>query len=723
MSCLPIFTVALALLFGVAQGFAQPRAYVPLSYRDTTTLEGKQFTWTKTAQSAHFFLIWGDTVGTNPTAFANPDLRFDPQSVLDTLEFIHARCDEIGMIDHAPTSLAQRYKYVVIMYGTFGAAGPQGWANGWAVDDSIGAFWVHPNATRDGGVMAHEFTHSLQAMYHLDGRNTWRGGNAIYTNDGLFYETHANYVRNVIYPRFVTADIDAHHNLMLEPDWKFNYEGYAFLLHIHHTLGGAMVSRLWTEWRPLEFPLQTLRRLSGMTQSAFNSYMFDYACRNVTWDYPLNDWGTVLRASRRERRSASWGRQFAQRTYDVLRAIDTAARRYYSPAYMAPQDYGYNVIPLYPDDRTQPITVAFRGHPEVNDHAGWRYGFVTELADGTVGRKVGKDSVERATLSITLRDDEARVYLVVMGAPVDSMHADPDVHNTWHGNPKRFRYPYEITVRNARPEGFQSPELVQTVLRTAPGHRHANGGGWVDDAASVASEVYVGPRALVLGTSAITGRARIDGCAIVENAVIGDRAVVTDNAVVRGGKMSDSAIVADRCFADNNVLSGAARLGGSAMVSNYHLGGVVEIDGDLVVYNDTGRCNTGYYAVLTQYYRNDPLPCGERDRDHPENQDVNRPMIFDTVTSVLDDVITSTGVASACIRVGTSVQVNAHTEGGKVVSVVIMSMLGEEMQRESYIANDVGVVTLPTRSLPIGWYGVSVRSSEGSFAYVLVIAE
>ena len=148
---LSVMGLIACLLCSVNHSAAQKRAYVPAYIRDTTTTEGRQFTWSKTAQSANFFMIWGDSVGTDPSVFPGQDLRFDPKQVLDTMEYVYARCNEMGMINQSPDSKANLYKYVIVMYNTYGSNGPQGWANGWAVDDSIGAFWVHPSATRDGG--------------------------------------------------------------------------------------------------------------------------------------------------------------------------------------------------------------------------------------------------------------------------------------------------------------------------------------------------------------------------------------------------------------------------------------------------------------------------------------------------------------------------------------------------------------------------------------------
>ncbi len=710
-----LLLLAASIIAGTTLSAQQKRAYIPAYIRDTTTVEGRQFTWSKTAQSKNFLMIWGDTVGTDPSKFPNPDLRFDPKQVLDTMEYVYDRCMEMGMINTSPASKANLYKYVIVMYNTYGKGGPEGWANGWAVDDSIGAFWVHPGATRDGGVIAHEFTHSLQAMFHIDNQNPQRGNKAIYDNDGLFYETHANFVRNAIYPQAVSSDIDAHHYLMLEPDWKFNYEGYHFLFHIHSTKGLDMVSRLWTEWKPLEYPLQTLRRLTKMTQSEFNDYMFDYARNAVTWNYPMKSWGSYLRNSRRDRLNADWGRIFAQRTYDVLRAIDTNQRRYYSDPYNAPQDYGYNVVPLYVDDRAKPVVVQFIGHTEVNDHAGWRYGFVTERADGTENRRGTLHADPRKTIDITMTQDDAKLYLVVLGAPTDSMHANPAVNNTWNGNPKRYHYPYEVRLTNAVPEGYQDPELVRPQLRKAPGKRHSNGGGWIDDRSKVDASVYVGPRAIVAGASTITGNARIDGHAYVQDATISGNARVTDNAFVLGGTLTDSAVIKDQCFAQNNRIGGKALLGGCSQVFNYKLGGTVRIFGDLVVYNETGECNTGEYHVLTQYYRNELLPCDNRDSTHPENVSVNRPLVFETV-SVNEQDLPHTGnitVAPQPAVDGTvTVQLGAELTDVKYISLV--DVQGSTVLLVPVQTSSAAQFTIDVSGLARGRYAVLATTSNGT---------
>ena len=66
--------------------------------------------------------------------------------------------------------------------------------------------------------------------------------------------------------------------------------------------------------------------------------------------------------------------------------------------------------------------------------------------------------------------------------------------------------------------------------RSAKGHRHTNGGGFVSDSANVAETAYVGPDAMVLDGATVKDNACIKEFAVV----IGPKAVVSDNAKISG---------------------------------------------------------------------------------------------------------------------------------------------------------------------------------------------
>lgn len=62
-------TTFLLLIATVLNVSAQKRAYVPAYIRDTTTIEGRQFTWSKTAQSKNFLMIWATLLVRIPRSF------------------------------------------------------------------------------------------------------------------------------------------------------------------------------------------------------------------------------------------------------------------------------------------------------------------------------------------------------------------------------------------------------------------------------------------------------------------------------------------------------------------------------------------------------------------------------------------------------------------------------------------------------------------------------
>ena len=89
-------------------------------------------------------------------------------------------------------------------------------------------------------------------------------------------------------------------------------------------------------------------------------------------------------------------------------------------------------------------------------------------------------------------------------------------------------------------------------------HRHPNGGGWVQDTASVDETAYVGPDAEVYGNAQVCGNARVFG-----NARVSGTAQVSETAQVSGtARVSETARVSGAAE-----VSGNARVFGAAWVS------------------------------------------------------------------------------------------------------------------------------------------------------------
>jgi hypothetical protein len=312
--------------------------------------------------------------------------------------------------------------------------------------------------------------------------------------------------------------------------------------------------------------------------------------------------------------------------HTVLNQISATTGRYVVPDAFAPQDYGYNIIPLYTTCSTRNVTVKFKGHTEVNSTAGWRYGFVAENADGTISRYGALSSANESQISFQMNTNETKLYLVVMGAP--TTHTSYVWEPGW---PKIKRYPYELRIANAVPEGYQSTFRSQYKTN---GHAHSNGGGWVANTATVASTAYVGPSATVLGTSNISGTARIEGTAWVENATVGNTVVIKGNANVWNGTYSGSAQVLDNAVLSNCTVSGSAIIKGNAMEWGVTFGNSVVVGGDAEI----GSCSTNGTYLQIPHPNNGRAECDGKGATDASNVDVNA-----TYTQFTDTQMAFTG--------------------------------------------------------------------------------
>ena len=100
---------------------------------------------------------------------------------------------------------------------------------------------------------------------------------------------------------------------------------------------------------------------------------------------------------------------------------------------------------------------------------------------------------------------------------------------------------------------------------TAVGRPHGNGGGFVEDGATVDSTAYIGPWAVVCGSAKVKGNAKVFGNAqITGSAEVSGNALIYDSAKISGSaKVKGNAKVYD-----NAKVEGSAKVFGSARVFN-----------------------------------------------------------------------------------------------------------------------------------------------------------
>lgn len=621
--------IAVFLLF-YSTLFAQKTVFTPTEWSNANHEYYNRMSPDRMYQSANFVLYWGDLVGTNPQNASDANLRFNPQAVADTFEFIFNRfINDLHFINNDPTTNFGKYKTPVVILGTFSGGDDRttGFAHASSYSNTIGSMFVHPTAVKDGGAISHEYAHALQMMMHIQ-ENTGNGtAFAGYDWAGPLYEGHANFMRAQAYPKWANTDgtltrwIQTRHFM-----WSSNrhhYTNYNLLFYVQETDGFEMTRRLWAESKNQEHPLETLKRLKGFTQEQLNDYLYNYAAKDVTFDYPIqwndqvntnNNFGKTMRSTYQSIKNNL--PRYTSRQYTLLNKVDGSSDRFYVNEDWAPQDYGMNIIPLYPtcSATDKPVSVKFKGHTEVNtDAAGWRYGFVTTKADGTVSRysPMFSQADGEATFNMNTAT-ETNIYFVVFSAPKTHYNYNMDV-----GFPKQRRYPYELKIANAVPEGFQAASEFRKWRKTN-GSIHSNGGGWVANGSNVSSTVYVGPYAMVLGGN-VSGNARIEGFATVQGGNISGNAVVKDNACVYNATISDNAVVSGNAWMEGGSVKNTAQVKGNAMLFAGDFGSSVIVGGDA----EMGSCSTPGVYLQFPYWRNGRDNCDGKGANDASNIDIN----------------------------------------------------------------------------------------------------
>jgi hypothetical protein len=577
------------------------------------------FSWERTAQSENFIVYWGEKITGYPTDEVNGSLSFDPQYVLDVLEDLLIWFnDSIEFIGNPDSLNMGKYKHEIVMNETWNN-GYTGWAFGGSVDGKIGGMWIHPGAVRGPAVLAHEFTHMNQAMVFL--QYPGYGINMPYA--GFFWESHANFMMKNYTESYsgVSPERYIFTSMMHYSTTRRHYQNIYFLDYLNDKYGMELVNNIWRNADPTSsHPLTSLRdSVLRYTQDDLNDEFGYHAMKNVTWDYSSGD----------KIRSAiqSVNPVYLQRMYTILDSVADEPGRFVVPEYLAPGDYGYNIIPLYPDDGSTQITINFTGlENDPAQGAGWRYGFVGVDNMGTPRYSTLHSSAD-GTATFSLLPSDSAVYFVVTGAP--QMH-----HNyPWEpGYTKVFRYPYTLTCEGAVPAGHK-PGYNRSENDIA-GSSHANGGGWVASTATVDASAYVGPNAQVLGYASVLNDARIEDFAIVtDQAVIRNAATVRDQAIVGGSStvshnaiveksarvylqssISDMAVATGSALLYNATLRGNAVAKDLARISNTTYSGTAIIGGDA---ENISTCTAGTYLQISRGSNPDGRIT------HPMNTEVN----------------------------------------------------------------------------------------------------
>lgn len=328
-----------------------------------------------------------------------------------------------------PGSKADRYKMMVMLDYSL-----EGTAYGGDYDGQIGALWIAPNRVQDSNLncIAHELGHSFQLQITCDGEGEAWGGSG-------FYEMASQWMLWQVNPEW-------------QKDERFHLDAFADLthkafLHIDNIYHSPYVLELWGEkhGRPFiaelfrqgkvgEDPAMTYMRLTGLSQERFNDEMWNNYARLVNWDID---------------RVRDYTRGYTDIWHTDLVDAGGGWKRV-APA-NAPENYGFNVIPVDVPAPGKTVTVDFRGEAGRKDYytfnknkAGWRYGLVAIDSKGNaIYGDMEKARNGNVSFTTPAEGGIEKLWLVVMGAPTEHWRNvdGPD-------NPGDAQWPYSIRVVN-----------------------------------------------------------------------------------------------------------------------------------------------------------------------------------------------------------------------------------------------------------------------------------
>jgi hypothetical protein len=361
-----------------------------------------EFSFKRSKSTDHFVLFWAKEYGDDPMTNSVTNRRFNADEVLKECDrFYDYYVNTLKWVDKEK-SLATRYKFLIFVIG-----GSGGTAFGGSIENKVGAFWTPATRINRGpyGVVAHELGHSFQALVRADGAASFSGGS--------IGEMTSQYMLWQVYPEWMTFENYHLNDFMKATHLAFLHEDNQY--HTAHVLeywsgkrGVEFIGKMWQKVQRGEDPVMTYKRLTGITQKQFNDEIFDAARRFVTWDMP-----------RIEKIAARYANQH------VTSITKTTDGWYQISSNKCVQNYGYNAIQLKVPAGGTKVSIEFKGivgaegfsnvQPE---KAGWRYGFLASLEDGS---RVYGDTFSKSpgTAEFTVPSNTKFLWLVVTGAPTE----------------------------------------------------------------------------------------------------------------------------------------------------------------------------------------------------------------------------------------------------------------------------------------------------------------
>lgn len=416
-------------------------AYATQSYITRDPVYDLSDTSVNRMESEHFQIIWGneDTTGTVNREFVRGNL--------ENLENIRSfYMNELGMDD--PGKSMNPYfgdgKYKTNIY--IAATGLDKIQTDWAymsVDkDSFGYIVMSPGAMRvdpPSWVVPHEYAHVV--TYHQGGNvvGEWYESMANWFRDQYLGSTYYKYGHTVYGP-----DSDFFAPVVLNSDLYFPhlknwYDDWAILLYVTENPDNVNGLGLKVMQDILHSNQNTnmFTSLEDMSGVSIKDILGGYARRMVTMDYSRQN--CYLRYLNEILADSSNYSKIYTTPYEADGWMRISMDR-------APQQGGYNIIPLDIDLNSKKVNVAFQGDTSI-EGADWRVSIVAKTRSGETRYSSMWNSGEN---SLALQGDEEKVYLVVCATP-DEMK-DLEVFDE---NAVGTKYPYQFKVTTSNENELQ----------------------------------------------------------------------------------------------------------------------------------------------------------------------------------------------------------------------------------------------------------------------------
>lgn len=415
--------------------------YKPASMNCDFTNSNSQWCFERSVESEHFVVFW------------EKGAIFDHDYILQQAEQAwEVYVNRLKFLTPGNSKGTDKYKIIMRVYNT------NDWiASGSGEDKAVGTLNLSPSAcqARSGHSIAHEVGHTFQYLTDVDnGANGTHGFGWGFAPDGsgdnCFWEDCANWQAYKVYPdrqfsdgEYLEAYLNTCHLNILHENARYNncfYQDYLCQLW-----GQDFIGRLWRESNRPEDPIDAIRRIKGLTQEEFSQVMYDCFAHMCTWDIE------GVRDYAKHRIGAHVNR---------LEAITIQGETWYQPnSTYCPQNYGYNITRLKMPAIGTNLQIHFKGlagesgyKTVYKERAGWRWGIVTLMDDGTTQYGEMQSSTE-GTISYTVPSGAKMMWLVVMGAPTIWWH---HLWDRWANAPATNdeQWPYRIKIEGSAPYGI-----------------------------------------------------------------------------------------------------------------------------------------------------------------------------------------------------------------------------------------------------------------------------